>query len=552
MPDQLKKFADPLKARWDLLSMPQRYKLVGVICVVVVAIVITLFFALRVRYETLAANRDMLEIMGMQSALNQAGIRNRTDNNGRDLLVDARRMQEAAQTVWVANAAPADDRFTWANALDTGLGTTDLERRRMHQLALEDSIADMIVGMMGVTHASVNLDLPHRRPFDTNAPMPSAIIAITTTRDIAQHEARTIARAAAFSISDLELDNIAVIDQNMRTLFDGSRDVIEPDSVTGALEARNQHRNQALWTLTRQFLHMFDNVEAGVNFVFDDTLFTEEIAEVWRRPEGGETGIPFERRDVRAEVENVPGGVEPGFAAQLPVTPGYAMGPGGVTHASTREQDVRYQIDNITTITQRAPGWVIPESSSASIMATIITNIRQDLWMSDVPEGEVRTTEDWERFKQENSRSINITNQFDAFDDVLLMAAATTGIPAGNIHLMIWEDLNFIDDIPTAWDIPLLAMFAVLLFLLALLALGVLQKAKTAAAASEEAEPELSVEDLLVSTQLEEAKEEAAEEFEAIDYFKENEIKKHIEKFVNEKPEAVASLLRNWINAEEW
>lgn len=41
-------------------------------------------------------------------------------------------------------------------------------------------------------------------------------------------------------------------------------------------------------------------------------------------------------------------------------------------------------------------------------------------------------------------------------------------------------------------------------------------------------------------------------ELEEIDYFKENEIKKHISKFVDKHPEAVASLLRNWINVEEW
>jgi flagellar biosynthesis/type III secretory pathway M-ring protein FliF/YscJ len=29
-------------------------------------------------------------------------------------------------------------------------------------------------------------------------------------------------------------------------------------------------------------------------------------------------------------------------------------------------------------------------------------------------------------------------------------------------------------------------------------------------------------------------------------------VKKHIEKFINEKPDAVAALLRNWLNIEEW
>ena len=58
-----------------------------------------------------------------------------------------------------------------------------------------------------------------------------------------------------------------------------------------------------------------------------------------------------------------------------------------------------------------------------------------------------------------------------------------------------------------------------------------------------ELEPELSVEDLLATTQ-----EEALEE---IEMGEKSETRILIEKFVDENPEAVASLLRNWIN-EDW
>ncbi len=57
-------------------------------------------------------------------------------------------------------------------------------------------------------------------------------------------------------------------------------------------------------------------------------------------------------------------------------------------------------------------------------------------------------------------------------------------------------------------------------------------------------EPELSVEDLLATTQ----EESHLDEIELDD---KSETRILIEKFVDENPEAVASLLRNWIN-EEW
>ena len=57
-------------------------------------------------------------------------------------------------------------------------------------------------------------------------------------------------------------------------------------------------------------------------------------------------------------------------------------------------------------------------------------------------------------------------------------------------------------------------------------------------------EPELSVESLLQSTK-------ASLDMEEIGYNEKSEIRLLIEKFVEEKPEAVASLLRNWLE-EEW
>ena len=60
-----------------------------------------------------------------------------------------------------------------------------------------------------------------------------------------------------------------------------------------------------------------------------------------------------------------------------------------------------------------------------------------------------------------------------------------------------------------------------------------------------EIEPELSVESLLESTK------ESQEEMQDIGYNEKSETRILIEKFVEDNPEAAASLLRNWLN-EEW
>ena len=60
-----------------------------------------------------------------------------------------------------------------------------------------------------------------------------------------------------------------------------------------------------------------------------------------------------------------------------------------------------------------------------------------------------------------------------------------------------------------------------------------------------EVEPELEVEEMLKN-----AKEEV--ELEEIELKETLETKRQIDKFVDEKPEAVANLLRNWLTEEDW
>jgi flagellar M-ring protein FliF len=60
-----------------------------------------------------------------------------------------------------------------------------------------------------------------------------------------------------------------------------------------------------------------------------------------------------------------------------------------------------------------------------------------------------------------------------------------------------------------------------------------------------ETEPELSVEEMLATTR------EKQPSVEDIDMQEKSETRKAIEKFVDENPEAVALLLRNWLN-EGW
>ncbi|MCL2456724.1 MAG: hypothetical protein FWD19_04165 [Defluviitaleaceae bacterium] len=77
MPEQVKKYTDPLKARWELLTQPQRYKLLGVIAAVLVAIILMAYFAFRTPWEVIVSNQNLQVITPMRAALTDAGIKNK-------------------------------------------------------------------------------------------------------------------------------------------------------------------------------------------------------------------------------------------------------------------------------------------------------------------------------------------------------------------------------------------------------------------------------------------------------------------------------------------
>jgi flagellar M-ring protein FliF len=138
-------------------------------------------------------------------------------------------------------------------------------------------------------------------------------------------------------------------------------------------------------------------------------------------------------------------------------------------------------------------------------------------------------------------------------DEALLLSYAqmistATGIPVDNVTVLSWYVPQFIEYVPAPVAFGQLIMYAILALLLGLLAFGLVRR--TQPAEEDEIEPELSVEDLLVSTQMEEALDE--ELLDPIGYEEGSEAKQKLDAFIDEKPDAAASLLRHWLNEAEF
>ena len=135
---------------------------------------------------------------------------------------------------------------------------------------------------------------------------------------------------------------------------------------------------------------------------------------------------------------------------------------------------------------------------------------------------------------------IQVQNVDTEFVDMVQNA---TGFPNANITFMVYEQPEFVDKDTSSRSLSDILQIILAVVIFALLGFVVFKSTRTAK--QPELEPELSVEDLLDATA------ETTEPLEDIGYAEKSETRLMIEKFVEENPEAVALLLRNWLN-EDW
>ena len=205
------------------------------------------------------------------------------------------------------------------------------------------------------------------------------------------------------------------------------------------------------------------------------------------------------------------------------------------SESTITDNDYNYLNDE-TIITKKDNGGNIDyDKSSVSVVATRYV-VYDQATMEENGELEDVT---WEQFKINNADPVKVT---EVDEDFISMVSNSTGFSADNITFLIYEQAEFIDKSGMNISYSDILQIALAVVIFALLAFVVFKSTRTV----KEVEPEveISVESLLDAT----ADEPSLDD---IGYTEKSETRILIEKFVDENPDAVALLLRNWLN-EDW
>ena len=545
MPERVIEFFQPVRDRWGALERTQQIRILAVAGVLLVALILTVFFATRTAWEIAVRDLDQFEANQASVILEENYIRNRQRQDGLGMAIEVDRNMVNEARLLIATMGLATERnFTYEDALDfSGIGATETVTRNNLLRARQNDLEQAIRAMDSVIWAQVELALPDANRFFIQTADPAqASIMVSTTRRLTPTEARGIATFVGNSVLGLELENIEVVDTDFNMLFSGQTLEDEDSALSDLMELMAQQRLQVNGQVRDMFRHMYDVVEVASNLRYTQTITeAERLTLGLPAEELIEGGVVLTERTLNASAQGAQGAFAPGLDPQTLQIPTYPWGVPGDMRAQQQEADRVFGFNELREVIREVPSSFVPDDSSISIHLTRFTPHRQEALMRQ--NGGDFTQDDWYDFM-----AVTVP---ELIDDEALVAQhirtiqAATGIE--DVSVAVWAVPSFIpyEPAPVAWH--QIVMYAILALLLGLLAFGLIRR--TQPEEDDEIEPELSVEDLLVSTQMEEAIDEDI--LEPIGFEEGSEAKRKIDEFIDDKPEAAASLLRHWLNEAE-
>ena len=533
-----------LRDRWTNLEKNQKIRLIVIVAVLIAVLGLTLFLSIRTNMELLVDNRDFTTTADMHKAVTDAGIRARIVNNGRGLEVDNKRITDAQVILAQRNlmSDSSGNLFTYADALsNSGMGTTETIKKENIKKVKESDLSLALRSFSGIDDAQVILTLPESSTYFINPVEEARATAKITTnsKTLDRNEGKAIATFIRASVKGLEMENIEIIDQNYNLVYSGYQESL--GGVSNQYDQEIAQKNEMETKVKTLVSPLYSDVKVMANLKFDWNKTTERTKELSPPVSESETGVPLTESVETQSITGANAGGEPGLGANDQTTPTYQAGSQTGQSARINSRETDYGYNERETVSEVASGILLPEDSSISIIGYNYIMNDETVMKKANQLGDMT----WEEFKN----SIDEFSPITITPDIVNAISAATGLPIERISIIGYNKQVFVDAVPTPMNIQQIMIFVILALLILMLAYGIISKTKPAEIT--EVEPELSVEDLLVSTKIEEEKEEEAEKLKEIDYAKESEAKRQIEKFVAERPEAVTQLLRNWLN-NEW
>lgn len=529
MVEKLKKIPTRLLELWNKYTSKQKTIIISVVATVFIALIILVSVLGKTKYKELTTCESTKDASKVVELLKDQGYAYKTSSDQLTIYVDEEKLTDSVFLL-AQNNMPSTG-LTMEELLNNSLSTTNSDRTLKINLFFQNQLRNYLIRMDGVDDAQVSyIPLESKNSLLSEKQNTTASVCLTTNDDFKTSTAKTIAELVSSVIGNTTTDGIKVIDQAGNLLFGGSDDLYSGSASSNEdfkERLRNTFKNNLYAGLMKAG---FDDVEIMADLDFNMDKVSELYTE-YTPAEGQEQGLYSHSYTYETQGTSGSGGVA-GTASNDETTYQYEDGDNANSSSNLEEYD--YLPNTRVTNTEFEVGAINKENSSVSIVLTkVVTYKQEDMQLMGLLDN---TT--FDEYVLDNSERTKL----DVDQDIYTLVSKATGIAEDDISIIAYEQPIFVPTVETKQSFADYLPFILAVLILALLAFIVF---KTAAPVEvTETEPELSVEQLLATTK-------ENQSLDDIEFDDKSEIRKMIEKFVDENPEAVASLLRNWLS-DDW
>lgn len=530
MADRLKEIQVKVLEWWNKFTSKQKTIIIGIVTAVIFTFAILVYFVSKPQYTKLITCDTTAEASEVIGILESAGILYDTPTSD-GLRIDVETSQLPAANLALGAAGYKPSAYSIDDVSSGGFSVTEADKQRRFVSYLEKKLASDFEYYSAIKSANVHLTIP-KQDGTLIAKMEEAFAYIRlelADDSFTTENAANVARAVATALGNKTTANITIVDTNANMLFSGVEDYTTAGIASSMMDYQNQMESLVAGKVKKVLMNtgQFDTAEVAGNLVIDLTSFNK-IVDEYSTKDGRDVGYPIRTETYDSENSGGSGG-----------TPGTDSNDGTIemyqdysnSSSSSAEAITDYIYDHTITDLSSPAGAVIFADSSLVVAAIKFRELREE----DAKTQGLLDGITWDEYKYAHQDD----TQMEIGDVYYELVTNASGI--SKITILAYERTLFYDkaslDINTT-DILSIVLIVIILAVIAFLVLNTMRSKRVV----EEAE-ELSVENLLQST--------PEIELENIELEGKSETRKMIEKFVDDNPESVANLLRNWLG-EDW
>lgn len=538
MGESLNRIRQQLNEFWANLTKSQKVKFISIVAsTLILLVILTVVFTRPTMVPLYSTPLTQDQAQKVVAKLDESGYGYKLSDSVGGTVINVNQKDKTKIQLDVASVIK-DKGMTYSDVFNSSSISTPNETRQAEFIiAKQDEMANALSQMNGIKDATINLSIPEKSLFidDSQASKPTAAVTLTLDQELSKSQVNAVVDYVCKSVEGLEAENVSVMDSDLNPLYSKNSDNSDDASITSQVELKNKQTERLKQQVEYMLSNMGDNVKVGVNLYMDfDASTVESVKYTGSNPDN--TGVLTEQQTTKKDGKGVEasGGVA-GTDTNSTVTQYPSTSSGNNYQLKESTNNSKYAVDQVNTKTVKAIG--TPDYDKSSIAVVLYTK------------GKEYKTKDTYNSAKPITKNRN---------DLLKVVQSGTGIQNVSITEVSVPQLT----VQQSFDLSGFLNNYGAFILAGLLILGLLfglmrgtKRKESNVLIENQAEAEIEIEDIDMTSDSEKHKFDVAvsddEDVPEIDVNKTSEIQKQINKFVREKPDAVAQLLRNWLN-DDW